>query len=462
MRSDSGSPIRVVIQNGEYWLCNKGDLAMLEVTVRRLRQRWPDARIGILTSAPNLLRAYLPDTEPISCHQASGWPSTGAIARLSERAGPTVLGPLSVGWLTAGDRWRRYTRRIGWALRRLGIRNPRQRAARRVIPAALRKASLVLAMGGGYFTDVDPEQAFRTLNLLEYAVEQGIPTAMAGQGLGPLEDAVLLEHAARVLPQVDHIALRERLQGPALLDRLGVPPERTTVTGDDAVELAYCERREQLGPDLGVCLRVAGYSPVATPAKETVSRVVRHIAGEVGAGLVPLIISEYRSEDRRSTLPLVEGFANVVSPLGRYVTPREVAARVSQCRVVVTGAYHLGVFALSQGIPVVGLTSSRYYDDKFLGLRGMFGGGLQLVRLDEPDLDKRLVTAVRTAWAQAPEVRGPLRERALAQISASRQSFERIFELVESNPQNVAGPTEQPAGTHQLTCLQAPIQRSAQ
>jgi polysaccharide pyruvyl transferase WcaK-like protein len=159
---------------------------------------------------------------------------------------------------------------------------------------------------------------------------------------------------------------------------------------------------------------------------------VQDAARGFGASLVPLIISEFKSEDRRSTLPLVSGYPQVVPPLGRYVGPRDVAARVSRCRVLVTGAYHLAVFALAQGIPVVGLTASRYYDDKLLGLAEMFGCGLTVVRLDEPDLEAHLSAAIRATWAKAERLREPLRSSADEQVHASRHAFEQVFELVEA------------------------------
>jgi hypothetical protein len=87
------------------------------------------------------------------------------------------------------------------------------------------------------------------------------------------------------------------------------------------------------------------------------------------------------------------------------------------------------VFALSQGVPVVGLTSSAYYDDKFLGLAGMFGTGLELVRLED-DLGQRLPTAVRSAWDRAPQERSTLLASAEEQIAASRKTFDRICGLV--------------------------------
>ena len=77
-------------------------------------------------------------------------------------------------------------------------------------------------------------------------------------------------------------------------------------------------------------------------------------------------------------------------PLGRFASPWALARQVGRCRIVVSGAYHVAVFALAQGIPVVGLSSSRYYDDKFEGLAAMFGTGLELVRLDGDDVEDRL------------------------------------------------------------------------
>ena len=218
--------------------------------------------------------------------------------------------------------------------------------------------------------------------------------------------------------------------GPALLASLGVAPERILVSGDDAVELAHSARQWRIGADIGVCLRTTDYGQVAARAPEVVGRAVRLLADDMNAALVPLILSEYRS-DRRCTLPLVADYTRVVPPLGRSVSAQAVAARVSRCRVLVTSAYHLAVYALAQGIPVVGLSSSLYYDDKFLGLDDMFGGGMELVRLDDPKLPDRLNVALRDSWRRAPALHGPLRAMAADQVRAGQELYERILGLAE-------------------------------
>ncbi|MGV9817252.1 polysaccharide pyruvyl transferase family protein [Nocardia xishanensis] len=424
--------IRVLVENGEYWLRNRGDIAMMVTTVERLRARWPQARIGVLTHQPAVLRALLPGAEPISGPDWS-WGSGGWTSRVSNTAATKLIGPAALRWRAATDGPKDRIRALR-AQAATAVAEPDSAEPRAAVPAAVNEASLVLAIGGGYMTDVDEYQAHRTLDLLEAARAQSIPTALVGQGLGPLRDERLLDRAAEVLPGVDFVALRERRRGPELLARLGVAPERTMVTGDDAVDFAYRLRDARIGADLGLCLRVAEYAPVGAAARETLGRVIRDRAAALDAGLMPLIISEYASEDRRSTLPLLRGAARRRPPVGRGGTPRDVARQVARCRVLVTSAYHLAVFALSQGIPAVGITASEYYDDKFHGLAGMFGAGLRVVHLDDPDLDAALRQAVDELWEAAPALRDPLQQKAAEQIEASRAGLERVFRLVENGP----------------------------
>lgn len=475
---DGPEPPRILIESSEYWLRNNGDLAMLAVTIRRLRELCPDARIGVLTDVAPLLHAYFPDAEAISFAGSGAWRGSGPSARLARRLGPRIVGPPTLavlrssvwvpGFVRALPRrtrilWAIGTGQLRWSQRHAtaggsSLANPGAAAAAVTEPtaparaqtlsanvaAAVDSSSLLLALGGGYLTDVDSYQSHRLLNLLEYARERGVPAAMVGQGLGPIETPVLARRVADVLPGVDFISLREPLRGPSLLEHAGVPPQQIQVTGDDAIELARDARQPELGDAIGLCVRVADYSPVSANALEAIRLAVHEAAGEHNAPLAPLVIAEFRNQDRRSTLPLVRGYRPTLPPPPRYAGPHAVAAQVSRCRVVVTGAYHLAVFALSQGIPVVALTSSAYYNDKFAGLRAMFGdsannAGMTVVALDiaameTAGLRDHLVGVIRAAWDQAPTVRDPLIARADAQIAEGQRAFKRVVSLIKSVP----------------------------
>jgi polysaccharide pyruvyl transferase WcaK-like protein len=438
-----GTGLRIIIDNGEYGLQNKGDLAMLDVTVGRLRERWPASRIGVVTFNPPLLRAYEPRAEPLAFSKDGWWGSTNLLRRLPGRVSPSIVAPVYRAWRETSEPPRRVARRVRDRLlevRRLPTHSPapasdfatsRQDHRKPRVPRAVESASLVLALGGGYMADIDPDQAHRTFDLLERAFDLGVPTAMVGQGLGPLENPALLERARRLLPRVDFIALRENRHGPALLDAVGVDPSKVVVTGDDAVELAHGLPAAEPRTGLGICLRLAPYTSVPADVTPAIRTALQAAAAEVSASLVPMAVSDYQLEDRLTTLPLTEGYDDVVPMLGRYSSARDLARRVSRCRVVVTGAYHVAVFALSQGIPVVGLSASRYYDYKFTGLRGMFGQGVHTVALNSDGLPERLTEAVLSSWQTAPAVRESLLAAAERQMAASRQAYARVYELVE-------------------------------
>jgi colanic acid/amylovoran biosynthesis protein len=94
--------------------------------------------------------------------------------------------------------------------------------------------------------------------------------------------------------------------------------------------------------------------------------------------------------------------------------------------VVVTTSYHGGVFALSQGIPVVAWVKSKYFAAKLYGLANQFGVGCEVVALDEGNVAERLKSAVLAAWNSAEHSRPRLLEAAVAQIAASRAAYERL------------------------------------
>jgi colanic acid/amylovoran biosynthesis protein len=111
--------------------------------------------------------------------------------------------------------------------------------------------------------------------------------------------------------------------------------------------------------------------------------------------------------------------------------PLVAIARIGACRVVVAGSYHAGVFALSQGIPVVCLVSSPYYYHKFHGLAGQFGSGCVVLDLNDAQLGQKLRDALLTSWHTAEKTRAELLSAARQQIEAGRQAYRRLDTLAD-------------------------------
>jgi polysaccharide pyruvyl transferase WcaK-like protein len=396
---------RILIDPSSHHLLNAGDVAMSQVCVERLRATWPDARIEALTTAPELLADHCPGVLPL--------PAAGRYV-LTEDGGPT-LPP---------------TRRLARAsLRRAGRRLSRREPAAQEFIDALLAADLLLLSGRGGLTDAFPEETDAMLTEIDLARRIGLPTALVGQGVGPLEDLGARTRMKGALSRVAFISLREGRAGPDLLDAVGVPRERVTVTGDDAIELAFRARPAALGDAIGLNVRVADYAGVASAEAERVGALVAAAARERSAAVVAVGISNHPHEDEAAAPAGAGGLPGAVA------RPAEAIAAAGRCRMLVAGSYHAAVFALAQGVPVVGLAASPYYVDKLLGLRDWFGDGCSVVRIeagvDAAELG-RIEAEIDRLWERAPALRGELLEAAERQIALSRAAHERAAAVISS------------------------------
>lgn len=421
--------MKILIENGGYRITNMGDLAMLQIAVLRLKALWPGASIEVFTTNPDLLTKFCPEVCPLVLAGSFKWfPSL--VVRLHR------LIPSSAA--------RQHISKFEWKLHRylpFLTRPILRRKLKKIsmdntcfnsLVRAVEAADLVVASGGGYITDFFEPKATRTLEILNLATWLDKPTVMLGQGLGPLQNPELWTKAKLVLPRVDLISLRENRTGMPLLESLGISRTRVTTTGDDAIELAYQGRSTECGDGIGVNVRVTGYSSVNTDALEIVRSALQYVAREKSVPLIPVPIANYQTEDDPKAIQkLLAGYDDDSDGGQDLNTPLKVIEQIGRCRVVVTGSYHAGVFALAQGIPVVGLAKSKYYVDKLLGLAEQFGTGCEVVFMDDERLKENLIFAIDNAWRLAEEVRAQLLESARQQVQLGHAAYQQVYKLVE-------------------------------
>jgi colanic acid/amylovoran biosynthesis protein len=432
--------VNILIDSCSYNCQNTGDIAMLTVAVARLRALWPAADINVITNAPELIARH--------CGAVDTVPVRGRRLLLEDR----LLGRihrrlphrLTQTWSTLEQELR--LRRPGLFKASIGLKAALGgRGARdvRTFLDAIGQADLVVVNGAGIITDAFRDHALGILTTLELANRRGVPTALFGQGLGPIEDAELRRRASETLGRASLIGVRESLTGPPLLASLGVDSKHVVVTGDDAIELAYAEYGRSNGSHrgteaIGVNLRIAPYAEVRPDLLPLLRSVLQSASHQHGARLVPIPIAHHGGGMDVSTLrDLLEGIGE--SDGGAALqTPRDVIRRVGTCRVVVTGSYHGAVFALSQGIPVVAIVKSRYYLQKMAGVAHEFGTGCHIVNLDDDGVSTRLSEAISRAWAEADGVREPLLKSAVDQIRRGRSAYDRLRDLVSPGPTTAA------------------------
>ena len=416
--------MRILVEPNAHHLQNMGDVAMLQIAVERLSELWPNARIDVITDDAALLRRYCPDASAVPAAGRRIWFHESLLGNRLRQALPARL---AVGVRAREDAIRRGFPAVAKHALRLKRRMKRRPTGElENFLTAVNDADLVVVSGAGALADDFAPLTITILDLLELAIRRGIPTAMLGQGVGPIEDLRLRHRAESVLPRVGLIGIREQVSSRPLLKALGVLDERVHLTGDDAVELAFRHGAAGDGHAIGVNVRLARYAGVASDHVEAVADAVKDVAARHGAELVGLPISRYEKELDAAVIATMLDTTPVAPP----EEPADVVVAARRCRVVVTGSYHAAVFALAQGIPAVGLAASEYYVSKFEGLVDLFGRGCRLVRVDGDDLRGRLRQEISEAWQSAEDVREELRSAAERQVAAGRQTYEGLRTLL--------------------------------
>lgn len=426
--------VDTALNTGSAEYSNMGDVAMLQVGVRRLQSLWPSGRIEVLTESPTNLALVCPGAEPLPRAGRNLWIGNQAIIGGSDRLLPQA-GSVGLSNLNRACRLRYPATFRLLAGLRLAIRDRRNvRPDVKAFLEAMEHADLFVVCGAGGFTDDTREWNVAILDTIEEAVQRNVRVVMFGQGLGPLTDPHVLRRARKILPKVSLITLRGGRGASELAQSLGVNSSQIFTTGDEAVELAYEAREKEPGQAIGINLRVASYSNVNRGMTEELRPVLHEFARRHNVPLIPVPIAFHAwANDHLTIQRLLQGFDDHSDGGATLDTPLKVIRQVGRCRIVVTGAYHAAVFAMSQGIPVVGLSASEDYTAKFLGLEDQFGLGCETVSLGESDAAERIAAAAERAWQSAEAVRLPLQEAARRQITLSRGAYERIRDNIRVN-----------------------------
>lgn len=425
-QSLSSRAMRIFVEPGSYHCENMGDVAMMQIAVERLRCLWPRAEIQIVTSRPDRLASLCPSAIPAPLNERNAWLASRRLITGTRRPWPKAL----VAGLDrlGGAVWRRYP---GVADRWSAIkawRAGREFVSPQLFRVRLKGASLLVVSGMGALNDAFADSAAPLLNEMEAVLDAGIRVAAFGQGVGPITDPWLLKRSRAVLPRLALISLREGRVALPLLKSLGVPEDKIFVTGDDAIEMAYRSRTRDLGAAIGVNVRLAKYAGTDESAISKLREALHAVAYATRRSLLVVPISFHESD---SDLDAAEKLFANRPPVSRTMNanPEAIIRLIGECRIVVTGSYHAGVFALAQGIPVVGLIQSDYYEQKFKGLAEQFPAGCRLLDFRRDIGMEQIQDAVVTALDSAGSIRKSLLDAAARQVEVGRRAYAAAFKL---------------------------------
>jgi polysaccharide pyruvyl transferase WcaK-like protein len=407
--------LNVLIEQSGYELRNFGDMAMLQVTAERVRKRWPDAQISIMTAVAESVTDRIPDAIPIMIFGRDALSTPGRLFGKLSSSMRSFEGRCWSSMPRTAERFMALRTKIR------GKNYPNMAQYR----DAVLKADCVISSGGGFITDVFPDMVTGVCGTLAMAQRYGKPTAMFGQGIGPLTDPYLIGAAKMALPNLKTLGLREPVASPQVALDLGVPADRTTVTGDDATMLGWRQKRDHQGDAIGLNVRVAGYSNVKSEELDALRNAVKTIATSANAPLIPITISEVEQDGKQSASLCPPGHPMLELPMA---SPIDAINAVSQCRMVITGSYHAAVFALSQGIPVIGLAKSKYYVGKFEGLKGLYDPGMTPFLLSDIGKPGSLRDIAAEIYERAPSLKDGILAKSEELVKRSENLYSSFFD----------------------------------
>ena len=282
----------------------------------------------------------------------------------------------------------------------------------------VRRASILTICGGGTLTSrYGALLRLRSL-LAGYALARDVPVVVTGQQIGPFlseQDESILGHW---LPRAQRVGVRDPDISVQLGFRAGVPADRLVVTGDDALDLvpmspaSLPQRCFGVRPCVGLSLHLPGNRA------ERSQRLV-----EMALSLAPwlrsldadiLWLPHLRSSvPHRCDVQLARDLTEATGLVGRLVVAdspdyrdRHIKYLTGLCDFVVSTRYHGVVFALTSGVPVVGVSQDDDTEAKIKGLYAYFGLDWAVPQIRDPGMTSLISEAwnnrgIRAAQASA-------------------------------------------------------------
>ena len=288
---------------------------------------------------------------------------------------------------------------------------------------AIRTSDGVAVSGGGNMASTWPSHIFERATIGEIARLAGKPLVVSGQTLGPHLDDADSRLVAALLSSAALVGLREKPSHELSL-ALGVPAGLANQTVDDASFLSEQDRTTDAAADTAAPYALVSLSTHVgvedrAEFQQAVADLLDHVVEHTGldirfyAHFASLDVTESRGDTVMHNAVIERMTSSRVATLDEGDSVA--AARLARgAALVISSRYHPAVFAVSGGVPTIGIPVDDYTTTKLTGALGNFG-------------QSALVSAQQLVAGAAPAVasgvwndREAIRERGLVIAAANR------------------------------------------
>jgi colanic acid/amylovoran biosynthesis protein len=419
--------IHILLDWGGYSFSNLGDIAMLQVAIKRIERTYPHSEIYIFTDCERDLNFFCPNSKAVSPTWRDNW--------LNEKLIPI---PYRIIPPRYRDTYKKKCEEFKFSRPGLStgllafsslFSNPRRFMEFIHFYKLMRSIECVITCGGGFITDSFASHADNVLETLFLAHRMGKPTAMFGQGLGPITRKSLLENTKRTLPRLNALGIRENLISKQIASINLVSGDKLFVTGDDAIEIALNKTGPPEEGCFGLNFRQAAYAGDIKHVFSIIGNIITSIAQSENRKVIPVPIhigDEYR--DLRIIAENCSIDAEEFKLAKNISTPDMLVKQIQRCSIVISGSYHAAVFALAQGIPVIALAASDYYLAKFEGLKEQFKVGCEIINLVSDQFPEQLEQTVKSSLKIPRQSKDQLVKAAKMQTKFSQAAWRKFLE----------------------------------
>lgn len=381
-----------IIEQGGYALRNFGDFMMLKVTVNRIVKHHPSAKIYIVSKNDKRLKELFPLAINLYPESLSFLYDKGSLFGSFSRKYDLI----SLFEEKLSEWFKRNFIQLVLVKRKLTKRRLTENQKSWV--QAILEADYIIACGGGYLNDIWGKQTLRNhIDTLRLGQTINAKTAFIGQGLGPLNDKKILHQFKQVAHKLDLLTLRDNIESVATCKKVNI--NDYIFTGDDALALCKPERSSSPQHYIGVNIRLSHYTEgFDNSVVQNLATICHELF--VSSLLTPRIVPISRvkqADDVFNSAKLIrnEDERKRAVKEAENITSEEVLLEhIQGCRLMITGCYHAGVLALGNGIPVIALVSSDYYNTKFTGLADCFKHfAIELIDVRAEHFEEKIITA---------------------------------------------------------------------